>query len=112
MSIHFNFFAADIKNNTLVHNMKKKIVEIVDKTIENIHQYIRVYENYAYLWLDDRNELLYLFLKNGKVITKAALETSDYEEVDDDDSLILRPSLSVFKEQVIFDDQLLIFEYK
>lgn len=111
-SLAFNFFAADVENNNVVINMKKKVIEIVDKTIENIHQYIRVYENYSYLWLDDRTELLYLFLKNGKVVTKAALEASEYEEIDDDDSSTFRPCLSVFKEQVYFNVNLTGFVYK
>ncbi|XP_077301132.1 dynein beta chain, ciliary-like [Arctopsyche grandis] len=97
--INLNNYLMEAKNDKQILTMKTKIQDIVSNTIEDIHKYIAVYESYSYLWLDDKQEFLYVFLKTSNVITKDVLEASEYDDIDDDEPII-RPPLAVFKEQI------------
>ena len=58
-------------------------------------EYRNSFENYAYLWVDDRQEFLRQFLLYGHVLTPEEIETAGEEGVAE-----TPPSLVQYKEQV------------
>ena len=53
------------------------------------------FDNYAYLWVDDRNEFMKQFLTYGHVLTSEEIEAHAEEGVPENP-----PTLDMFKEQV------------
>ena len=53
------------------------------------------FDNYAYLWVDDRNEFMKQFLTYGHVLTTEEIEAHAEEGVPESP-----PTLDMFKEQV------------
>ena len=58
-------------------------------------EYRNSFENYAYLWVDDRQEFLRQFLLYGHVLTAEEIEAAGEEGVAE-----TPPTLSQYKEQV------------
>lgn len=58
-------------------------------------EYRNSYENYAYLWVDDRREFLRQFLLYGHVLTAEEIEAAGEEGVTK-----TPPTLDQFKQQV------------
>ena len=58
-------------------------------------EYRNSYENYAYLWVDDRREFLRQFLLYGHVLTAEEIEAAGEEGV-----AKTPPTLDQFKQQV------------
>ena len=58
-------------------------------------EYRNSFENYAYLWVDDRQEFLRQFLLYGHVLTAEEIEAAGEEGVPE-----TPPTLAQYKEQV------------
>lgn len=64
---------------------------MMDKALE----FRNSFENYAYLWVDDRTEFMAQFLKYGHVLTAEEIEGAGDEPIPESP-----PTLTMFKEQV------------
>ena len=61
--------------------------------------YTPSFDNYAYLWVDDRNEFMKQFLTYGHVLTTEEIEAHAEEGVPENP-----PTLDMFKEQVFYEN--------
>lgn len=65
-----------ISNETDIKEMKQEILLSVDKALEEATQFCRDFERYSYLWLEDREYCMELFLDYGRILGLFLIQTS------------------------------------
>ena len=80
-----------IKLSTFRQELMDRMQNIMNKSME----YRNSFDNYAYLWVDDRNEFMRQFLLYNHVLTTEEIEAHAEEGVPE-----CPPTLAQFKEQV------------
>ena len=87
-----------ITNNKDMKDMKQEILEGVDKVVQEAADFCRGFERYSYLWLEDREYCMELFLTYGRILDPdevdlvAAKEPNAPEECP--------PTIEAFREQI------------
>ena len=76
-------------------DMRGDLMDRVQNVMNKAIEYRNSYDNYAYLWVDDRNEFMRQFLLYGHVLTTEEIEAHAEDGVPENP-----PSLDKFKEQV------------
>ncbi|XP_050527559.1 dynein beta chain, ciliary isoform X2 [Daktulosphaira vitifoliae] len=97
LSNSINYFD-EMTLNQDIHEMKEDIINAVSRVIEKANNYCLNFENYSYLWLDDRELYMQHFLKYGH-----PLSMEEYENMMIDDTYappIVNPTMKQFKEQI------------
>lgn len=72
--------------------MKKELINRVNGVINKSNEFKKSFDNYAYLWHDDRKEFMRQFLLYNHVLTQEEIENYDLTESP--------PTLDQFKAQV------------
>lgn len=87
-----------ITNNADMIEMKQEILEGVNKVVQDAAEFCRGFERYAYLWLDDRQMCMEMFLEYGRFLDADELELI----MSQDSSAPERnqPTISAFREQI------------
>ncbi|VEN40996.1 unnamed protein product, partial [Callosobruchus maculatus] len=88
----------EIASHKDIIDIKEDILKSIDKVIEEAYQFSDNFDNYSYLWLDDRHEYLYQFLNYGRQLTFEELEYISLK-----DPLAPKPSpprMEQFREQI------------
>nr|CAI5851783.1 unnamed protein product [Callosobruchus analis] len=88
----------EVASHKDIVDIKDDILKSIDKVIEEAYQFSDNFDNYSYLWLDDRHEYLYQFLNYGRQLTFEELEYISLK-----DSLAPKPSpprMEQFREQI------------
>lgn len=57
-----------ISNDPDIKEMKQEILLSVEKALEEASQFCRDFERYSYLWLEDREYCMELFLDYGRIL--------------------------------------------
>lgn len=92
-----NYMTAIAENNDII-DMKHEIFEGVEKVVEEAAEFCNGFERYSYLWLEDRNKCMEMFLIYGRFL-----------ESDELDLIAMRdpaapqpsqPSIEAFREQI------------
>lgn len=81
--------------------MKTTILLQVYKTIEEVRDFVQVFENYKHIWVTDKTACLEHFSKSGEILSQEQLVA-----LDDGSDLVgqQKPaSLDMFKDQVSGD---------
>ena len=76
-------------------DMKEEIMSRVNTAVEQAMEHRNSFDNYGYLWVDDRTEFMAQFLKYGHVLTAEEIEQAGDEGVPESP-----PTLTQFKGQV------------
>lgn len=63
-----------ISNEEDIKEMKQEILLSVEKAIEEAGQFCRDFERYSYLWLEDREYCMELFLEFGRILDPDEIE--------------------------------------
>ncbi|XP_055614548.1 dynein beta chain, ciliary, partial [Uranotaenia lowii] len=67
-------YLGDLDNQEDIEQMKNSIVNRVIQTVREAEEFMQRFENYNYLWLDDRAVVLEQFLKYGRPLTGDEME--------------------------------------
>lgn len=87
-----------ILNHTDIVEMKQEILEGVDKVVQEAAEFCQGFERYSYLWLEDRQMCMEMFLEYGRFL-----------EADELDFIAIRdpaapepcqPTIEAFREQI------------
>lgn len=87
-----------ISENSDITEMKSEILEGVDKVVQEAADFCNGFERYSYLWLDDRQTCMQMFLEYGRF-----LEADELELIALRDSAAPQPSqptIEAFREQI------------
>ena len=76
-------------------DMRNELMERVHTIMNKATEYRNSFDNYSYLWVDDRNEFMRQFLLYNHVLTAEEIEAHADEGVPENP-----PTLAQFKEQV------------
>ncbi|CAK8676513.1 unnamed protein product [Clavelina lepadiformis] len=88
-------YQAEMEDMADLSDLKNEILERIQTIMEKACEYRNGFDNYAYLWVDDRNEFMKQFLTYGHVLTSEEIEAHAEEGVPENP-----PTLDMFKEQV------------
>lgn len=81
-----------------IKEMKQEILLSVDKALEEASQFCRDFERYSYLWLEDREYCMELFLEYGRI-----LDPDEIDLVQNKDPLAPKPcppTIEAFREMI------------
>lgn len=85
--------------------MRQELMDRVQTIMNKANEYRNSFDNYAYLWVDDRNEFMRQFLLYNHVLTAEEIEAHADEGVPENP-----PTLNQFKEQVSKVPMLALFK--
>lgn len=91
-------YKEEIETNQDIVDIKFDILTNIDKVIEESYEFCDSFENYSYLWLDDRDQFLEQFLNYGR-----QLSMEEMELVNLNDPLAPKlspPRMEQFREQI------------
>lgn len=87
-----------VKENQDIIDMRREILNGVDRVMEEASLFCRQFERYSYLWLDDRHECMEYFLEYGRIL-----------DVDEIELVLMKdpsapqpcaPTIEAFREQI------------
>lgn len=87
-----------ITNNMDMIEMKQEILEGVNKVVQDAAEFCRGFERYAYLWLDDRQMCMEMFLEYGRFLDADELELIMTQDSGAPERI--QPTIAAFREQI------------
>lgn len=91
----FSLYKPDLEEMDELSEMRTELMDRVQNVMNKACEYRNSYDQYAYLWVDDRNEFMRQFLLYSHVLTTEEIEAHAEQGVPE-----CRPTLAQFKEQV------------
>lgn len=88
-------YQPDLEDMEQLSDMRNDLMERVQNMMNKACEYRNSFDNYAYLWTDDRNEFMRQFLLYNHVLTTEEIEAHAEEGVPENP-----PTLNQFKDQV------------
>lgn len=91
-------YMAVISENGDINDMKHEILEGVEKVVEDAAEFCNGFERYSYLWLDERDRCMEMFLEYGRF-----LEGDELDLIAMQDAAAPQPSqptIEAFREQI------------
>ncbi|XP_067673689.1 dynein beta chain, ciliary-like [Haliotis asinina] len=88
-------YQPDLEDMEELTEMRSELMDRVQNIMNKACEYRNSFDNYAYLWVDDRNEFMRQFLLYNHVLTTEELEAHADEGVPE-----CPPTLDQFKEQI------------
>lgn len=92
-----NYMAAVVANAD-VNDMKCEILEGVEKVVEDAADFCRDFERYSYLWLDERDKCMEMFLEYGRFLEPDELDLIAMHDPSAPDPS--QPTIEAFREQI------------
>lgn len=91
-------YLEEINNMADINEMKTEINQNAEKVIQQAFEYCESYQNYAYLWLDDRELYMQQFLEYSRQLTNEEME---YIHLKDPNAPAPNPpKMEAFREQI------------
>ncbi|KAJ8318719.1 LOW QUALITY PROTEIN: hypothetical protein KUTeg_003810 [Tegillarca granosa] len=88
-------YQPDLEDMEELSEMRQEIMDRVTTIMNKANEYRNSFENYAYLWVDDRNEFMRQFLLYNHVLTPEEIEAHAEDGVPESP-----PTLKQFKDQI------------
>ena len=95
MFVLFLCFQSDLEDMFELSEMRQELMDRVQTIMSKAQEYRNSFDNYAYLWVDDRKEFMRQFLLYNHVLTTEEIEAHAEDGVPE-----CPPTLDQFKEQV------------
>lgn len=87
-----------ITNNADMKEMKQEILEGVDKVVQEAADFCHGFERYSYLWLEDREFSMEMFLKYGRLLEPDEIDLVMAREPNAPE--LSSPTIEAFREQI------------
>ncbi|XP_070581054.1 dynein beta chain, ciliary-like isoform X2 [Ptychodera flava] len=88
-------YQSDLEDMLDLSEMRQEVMDRIQGVMNKAQEYRNSFDNYAYLWVDDRNEFMRQFLLYNHVLTTEEIEAHAEDGVPESP-----PTLDQFKEQV------------
>lgn len=88
----------EIDTNADINDIRRDIVENVDKVVNQAFEYCNGFQNYGYLWLEDKAMYMEQFLNYGRQLTDD--EMILVQTKDPDAPMLCQPKNEAFREQI------------
>ncbi|KAL4716976.1 hypothetical protein ACJJTC_012787 [Scirpophaga incertulas] len=90
----------NITNNEDVIEMKNEIINGIEKVIKDANEFCKTFDKYTYLWLDERDTVMDLFLTYGRILTPEEIDRIGSDDTDNPPPTPCPPKIKAFKEQI------------
>lgn len=87
-----------VEQNADMNEMKQEILEGVNKVVQEAAEFCRGFERYSYLWLEDRQICMEMFLQYGRFLENDELDLIATHDAAAPDSCA--PTIEAFREQI------------
>lgn len=91
-------YHSSIAKNADIMDMKREILEGVEKVVEEAAEFCSRFERYSYLWLDDRKKCMDIFLAFGRFLEPDELDLIAMH--DPAAPQPCQPTIEIFREQI------------
>ena len=88
-------YQPDLEEMEELSDMRSELMDRINNIMNKAIEYRNSFDNYAYLWVDDRNEFMRQFLLYNHVLTQEEIEAHADDSVPENP-----PTLKQFKEQI------------
>ena len=88
-------YQPDLEDMEELSDMRQELMDRIQNIMNKACEYRNSFDNYAYLWVDDRNEFMRQFLLYNHVLTQEEIEQHAEDGVPE-----CPPTLNQFKDQV------------
>ncbi|CAG4954204.1 unnamed protein product [Colias eurytheme] len=89
-----------IINNSDILEMKEEIFDGIERVIEEANEFCKTFENYSYLWLEERDAIMEIFLEYGRILTPDEIDKIGSEDKDVQAPVPCPPKMEAFREQI------------
>ncbi|XP_028172090.1 dynein beta chain, ciliary-like [Ostrinia furnacalis] len=89
-----------IVNNEIIIEMKEEILGAIEKVIEDANEFCKTFENYSYLWLEERDAIMEIFLTYGRILQPEEIDRIGSEDKDNPPPTPCPPKMEAFREQI------------
>lgn len=91
-----------IQNHIDVVEMKEEILNGIERVIEDANEFCKTFENYGYLWLEERDAVMEVFLTYGRILTPEEVDRigSEDKEISATAPKPCPPKMDAFREQI------------
>ncbi|CAB3241075.1 unnamed protein product [Arctia plantaginis] len=93
-------YEQQIVNNEEIIEMKEEILAGIEKVIDDANEFCKTFENYSYLWLEERDAVMEIFLTYGRILTPDEVDKLVSEEKDGTAPVPCAPKMEAFREQI------------
>lgn len=93
-----NTYTEAIELNNDIKEMKQEILEGVERVMVEAAEFCRDFERYSYLWLDDREQCMSMFLSYGRFLDVDEIELIALQESTAPEPS--SPTIEAFREQI------------
>lgn len=100
-------YQPDLEEMEELSDMRSELMDRINNIMNKAIEYRNSFDNYAYLWVDDRNEFMRQFLLYNHVLTQEEIEAHAEDSVPENP-----PTLKQFKEQVSYLFSFLLHFYQ
>jgi dynein heavy chain len=100
-------YQPDLEEMEELSDMRSELMDRINNIMNKAIEYRNSFDNYAYLWVDDRNEFMRQFLLYNHVLTQEEIEAHADDSVPENP-----PTLKQFKEQVSYVFSFLLHFYQ
>ncbi|CAG9135931.1 unnamed protein product [Plutella xylostella] len=83
-----------------INDMKEDILNGIDRVIEDANDFCKTFENYAYLWLEERDVIMEMFLTYGRILTPDEIDKIGTDDKDYQGPQPSTPKMEAFREQI------------
>lgn len=89
-----------VVNSEDVIEMKNEIIAGIEKVIEDANDFCKTFENYSYLWLEERDAVMEIFLTYGRILSPDEVDKIGSEDKDVIPPTPCAPKMEGFREQI------------
>ncbi|VVC95211.1 unnamed protein product, partial [Leptidea sinapis] len=89
-----------IKNHNDIMDMKEDVLNGIERVIEEANDFCKTFENYSFLWLEERDAIMEIFLEYGRILTPDEIDKIGSEDKDVQPPEPCPPKMEAFREQI------------
>ncbi|CAH0405196.1 unnamed protein product [Chilo suppressalis] len=101
-------YEEDVIKSEDIIEMREEILKGIEKVIEDANEFCKTFENYAYLWLEERDAIMEIFLTYGRILQPEEIDRIGSEDNDLPAPVQCPPKMEAFREQIDHFENLFI----
>lgn len=83
-----------------INEMKEDVLNGIERVIEDANEFCKTFENYSFLWLEERDAVMEIFLTYGRILSPDEVDKIGSEDKDVVPPTPCAPKMDAFREQI------------
>nr|XP_026486610.1 dynein beta chain, ciliary [Vanessa tameamea] len=93
-------YEAQIIRQCDINEMKEDILNGIERVVEEANDFCKTFENYSYLWLEERDAVMEIFLTYGRILNPDEIDRIGSEDKEVVQPVPCPPKMEAFREQI------------